>query len=249
VGTLRELRSSADAEQVYYLYIPPDYDGSSTFHLLAIIHGLSRGAERYAESFVEFADRHHFVLLAPLFPPPLRFQDLGLGSDVRVDLRLLELVDEVAGDLTVQTAKFDLFGYSGGGQFVHRFLYLRPERLRSVVVGAPGTVTLPNSEERWPIGVRGLARAAGVRFSLEEVRRPRTMLMVGAEDVMLEDLNQRPWAMQAGSTRLGRARHLHAAWLAAGIEHEYVEIPGAGHGLDERFVEPATRFLAAGLET
>ena len=86
-----------------------------------------------------------------------------------------------------------------------------------------------------------------MRFSLEEVRRPRVLLIVGAEDVTVEDLNQSPWAMHAGSTRLGRARSLHAAWLAAGIEHEYVEVPEAGHGLDERIVEPACRFLEAGL--
>jgi pimeloyl-ACP methyl ester carboxylesterase len=160
-------------------------------------------------------------------------------------VRLLELVDEVASDLGIDAEQFDLFGYSGGAQFAHRFLYAWPRRLRSVVVGAPGTVTLPNDRERWPVGVRGLARAVGVRFHLEDVRRPRLLLMVGTEDVRLEGLNQSVWAMRAGATRLNRARSLHAAWLVAGMEHAYVEVPNAGHGVDEQFVQQACQFLAA----
>jgi hypothetical protein len=195
---------------------------------------------------VAFAERHDYILLGPHFPPSIRFQMLGIGGE-RADQRLLDLVDEVAGDLTVHTDQFDLFGYSAGAQFAHRFLYVRPARLRSVVIGAPGTVTLPSSRDRWPVGVRGLARTAGVRFSLEEVRRPRVLLIVGTEDVTLEGLNQNPWAMRTGATRLGRARSLHAAWLVAGIAHEYVEVPESGHGLDDQIVESACRFLAAGL--
>jgi hypothetical protein len=70
------------------------------------------------------------------------------------------------------------------------------------------------------------------------------MLIVGTEDVVLERLNQSPWAMRTGATRLDRARSLHAAWLVAGIEHAYVEVSGSGHGLDEQLVEQACRFLA-----
>jgi hypothetical protein len=83
----------------------------------------------------------------------------------------------------------------------------------------------------------------GARFELDEVRRPRVMLIIGTEDLLLDGFNQQPWAMRAGATRLHRARSLHAAWLVAGIEHEYVEVSGSAHGLDEQIVEHTARFL------
>jgi len=241
-GPLHERTSIRRPEQVYYLYVPRDYRPADDHRLLVTIHGQSRGANRYAEGFAEFADAHRYVVLAPLFPSTIRYQELGIGGE-RADLRLLELIEEVCHELELRADHFDLFGYSGGAQFAHRFLYVQPNRLRSVIVGAPGTVTLPTRSERWPVGVAGLGKLAGSRFKIEAVRRPRTLLMVGADDIALEGLNQSPWAMRAGATRLGRARSLHAAWLVAGIEHEYVELAATSHGLDRLVVDEACRFL------
>jgi poly(3-hydroxybutyrate) depolymerase len=215
--------------------------------LLVVVHGQSRTAGRYAERFADFADRHGYLVLAPLFPSAARYQELGLGTPHRADLQLLSLVQEVASAHAVEASRFDLFGYSGGGQFAHRFLYLHPTRLRSVVVGAPGTVTLPDSRQSWPVGVANLASLAGAPLNLEPLRRTRVLLMVGQEDLSQRALRRNQRAMQAGATRLGRARTLHAAWLLAGLEHEYLEVPGASHRLGRRLLEPVERFLTAGL--
>ena len=244
-GVVQCLTSRRRPDQVYYQYVPKSYDESASFRLLVTIHGHDREASIRIEHFIPLAERHQYVLLGPHFPPSVRFQMLGIGGE-RADLRLLDLVEEVSEDLSLDANQFDLIGYSGGAQFAHRFLYVWPRRLRTVVVGAPGTVTLPSKRERWPSGVRDQARVAGARFDLAEVRRPRTMLLVGSEDLLLEGLNQNPWAMRTGATRLARARTLHAAWLVAGIEHEYVEVSGSTHGLDEQMVEQASRFVAAG---
>ena len=246
-GGIRELTSKAHPGQIYYLYLPSSHNGGAACRLLVTIHGQSRRPVAYAERFTELADEQRYVVLAPLFSARTKYQNLGIGSPHRADLRLLDLVEEVAASYAVETAQFDLFGYSGGAQFAHRFLYVHPDRLRSVVVGAPGTVTVPSRRHRWPAGIGSLA-AAGVSVNLESVRRRRIMLIVGDDDVTLEDLNQSEDAMRFGATRLGRARRLHAAWTVAGIPHEYVEVPGSGHGLDERILEPACRFFADGLQ-
>jgi pimeloyl-ACP methyl ester carboxylesterase len=243
-GTLRAATSRRRPDQGYYLYVPRGFEARPGARLLVTVHGHDREAVSRAEHFVPFAEDHQYVLLSPRFAPSIRYQVLGVGGE-RADLRLLDLVDEVAGDLGIDADRFDLVGYSGGAQFAHRFLYAWPRRLRSVVVGAPGTVTLPNDRERWPVGVRGLARVVGARFNLEDVRGARLLLIVGTDDVLLEGLNQSLWAMRAGATRLNRARSLHAAWLVAGIGHTYVELPGAGHGVDEQFVREACEFMAA----
>ncbi len=244
-GVVQCLTSRRHPDQLYYLYVPRLYDGSADFRLLLTMHGHDRETSVRIEHFVDLAERHQYILLGPHFPPSIRFQMLGIGGE-RADLRLLDLVEEVSEDLSLAADQFDMIGYSGGAQFAHRFLYVWPRRLRTVIVGAPGTVTMPSTHERWPAGVRNLLKVAGARFDLAEVRRPRIMLMVGSEDFLLEGFNQSPWAMRTGATRLGRARTLHAAWLVAGIEHEFVEVPGSAHGLDAQMVEHASRFLVEG---
>lgn len=241
-GILHHRTSRQRPDQAYYLYVPRAFDGSAAFRLLVTVHGHDRETVGRVEQFIELAERHSFVLLGPHFPPSIRFQMLGIGGE-RADLRLLDLVTEVSAELGLVHEQFDLFGYSGGGQFAHRFLYVWPRRVRRVIVGAPGTITAPIEQHRWPGGVRNLVNVAGAGFDVDEVRRRQIMLLVGTDDILLEGLNQQPWAMRSGATRLARARSLHAAWLVAGIEHIYVEVPGVGHGVDERIVEQVRRFL------
>jgi pimeloyl-ACP methyl ester carboxylesterase len=243
-GILHHRTSRERPDQAYYLYVPRAFDGGPASRLLVTVHGHDREAVGRTEQFVELAERHNFVLLGPHFPPSIRFQMLGIGGE-RADLRLLDLVSEVSSELGLPREPFDLFGYSGGGQFAHRFLYVWPRRVRRVIVGAPGTVTAPSEQHRWPGGVRKLLSIAGASFDIDEIRRRQVMLLVGTDDVLLEGLNQQPWAMRSGATRLARARTLHASWLVAGIDHTYVEVPGLGHGVDARIVEHTRRFLTA----
>lgn len=231
----------------YFLYVPSSSDERVAVRLLVIMHGYRRLAGAYARQFTAFADEHRSALLAPVFPYPERFQQLGIGDDsFRADLCLLDLVDEVSGTVRVDAGAFDLFGFSAGAQFAHRFLYLHPERLRSVVVAAPGTVTLPTERYGWPNGMAGLDGLAGVQVDLDRVRQVRALLIVGEHDVGDGNLNTLDAANRFGRTRLERARTLHAAWQAEAIGHDYVEVPGLGHVLDERISDRARDFLARG---
>lgn len=243
-----ELTSRLYPRQRYHLYVPRSYERGGEFRLLVVMHGTERRAEDYAEEFTGFADDHRYVILAPVVPRGERFQQLGIGDDssIRTDLRLLELVEEVGARYRIDTASFDLFGFSAGAQFAHRFMYVHPERLRSVVAAAPGTVTLPTERYRWPHGLAGLERLATTNLDLEKVRKVRTMLIVGEDDVGDSNLNDSDDANRFGRTRLKRARTLHVAWQEASIQHEYVEVPDVGHELHERLVRRVTRFLADG---
>jgi pimeloyl-ACP methyl ester carboxylesterase len=243
---VQEIFSVVRPDERYLLYAPALQNGNVTKRLLVVVHGYTRKALSYLEQFVGFADRHDYILLAPVFSATKRYQVLGIGGASRSDLRLLDLIDEVSDQHGLDAECFDLFGYSGGGQFAHRFLYLHPRRLGSVVVGAPGTVTVPSRRYPWPAGVASLSEQADAAFDLETIRRARIMLIVGKDDLGLDDLNQSERAMRFGVTRLGRARTLHAAWQVAGIPHKYVEVPGVGHRLGETLLAPVYRFLASG---
>lgn len=244
---LTEQRSRVYRKQEYVQYIPRSYDGSTQYRLLVVIHGDGRHAEEYAEQFTRFADEHRYIILAPYFPDDVRFQQLGIGEDekvIRSDERVLGLVDEISGRLNVERDRFDLFGFSAGGQFAHRFLYLHPERLRSVVVASPGTITVPQDRYDWPHGFGDLDTLANARVDLDRVRQVRVLLTVGTDDVDDDNLRESDATNRFGKTRLARARTLHAAWDAAKIGHQYLEVKGLDHELDERIVKPATQFLA-----
>jgi pimeloyl-ACP methyl ester carboxylesterase len=244
---LTEQASRVYPEQEYFLYVPKSYDGSARYRLLVVVHGDGRHAREYAKQFTDFADEKRYIILAPYFSNGERFQQLGIGEkekSIRFDERLLGLVAEIGGRLNVEQDQFDLFGFSAGGQFAHRFLYFHPERLRSVVVASPGTVTIPTGRYDWPAGFGGLDALANVRVNLERVAQVRVMLAVGREDVDDDNLRETDEADRFGDTRLERARTLHEEWDDAKIGHRYVEIKGLDHTLDERIVKPATRFFA-----
>ena len=91
-------------------------------------------------------------------------------GDIRYDRVLLAMVDEVAQKLETRFDRFMMFGFSGGGHFVHRFFYLHPGRLLAASIGSPGAVTLyasrmnaaNNSAHRFPghsVALTGLLTA------------------------------------------------------------------------------------------
>src|SRR5262249_25476497 len=156
------------------------------------------------ERFMNLARSGNVLLLAPVFSRLDRYQLLGIGGRVRSDLRLLQLVEEVMEKCGLEPSRFDLFGYSGGGQFAHRFLYFHPDRLRAVAIGAPGTVTLPSDRYPWPTGVARVAERAGLSLSLDALKPIKILLVVGGRDVTQRDLNQSRRAIQTGANRLER---------------------------------------------
>jgi predicted esterase len=229
----------------YALFVPNLGGRSSPLRLLVVVHGFRRSIGSTVALFMDFAQKQRTIVLAPYFPIGDHFQHLGIDDgSPRADLLLLEQVAEIRQRFRLTTEPFDLFGFSGGAQFAHRFLYLHPGFLRSVVVASPGTVTLPTAQQSWPGGIANLDRLTGIAFDLEAVRKIRTLLLVGDRDVGTGNLNQSEQANQAGRTRLERVRMLHQAWRQAGIPHGYVEVPDVGHTLEARIAELSQRFLA-----
>src|SRR5215218_5627293 len=162
---MRMVETQVHADQLadgtpYDLYVPATYTGGDhAFRLLVSVLPVHPNIPRYRalELFGDFAAAARRLVLAPRFDINSGFQSLGLGTPERYDLRLLQMVDAVAGSHALESPSFELFGYSAGGQFAHRFLYLHRERIRAIAIGAPGTVTLPTALEPWPAGLGNIA--------------------------------------------------------------------------------------------
>jgi poly(3-hydroxybutyrate) depolymerase len=165
--------------QVYYLYIPRS--AAKRPPLMVSIHGISRNARQHAKLLSSVAELYGVIVLAPLFSQKQfpDYQRLGRPScGSRADLALDRIVGEVLNLTAADTSQLYLFGYSGGGQFAHRYAMAHPERVAGVVIGAAGWHTMPQSEIAFAHGV-GLCRdLPGLRFdSARYLRVPMTVLV------------------------------------------------------------------------
>lgn len=119
---------------------------------LVAVHGIRRGAAQQAALFAERAALQGRAVIAPLFD---KAQWLGYQQAVlcgRADLALLDLMLSLRVDGVVTSERFDLFGFSGGAQFAHRFAMLHPDRLRRLSVASPGWYTFPDNAS-YPYGL------------------------------------------------------------------------------------------------
>jgi pimeloyl-ACP methyl ester carboxylesterase len=158
------------------------------------------------------------------------------SKNLRFDAILLSMVEQAGQIWQIRTDKFYLHGFSAGGQFVHRFMYLHPDRLAAVSIGAPGRITAPDLHSPWPAGVSNIREV----FSLPNVpdfnqmARVPVQYIVGEKDLgtkLVESMkNPTKFETEAGETRVERIEWLKKAWERVGILNtELVLVPDVGH--------------------
>lgn len=255
-GATTIFAAQSDQRLSYCLYVPSAHEQSTArLPLIVIMHGTGRTAVAYRDAFAEFAERHRCVVLAPLFPAGLldpddlhNFKFLSYRG-IRFDTALLDIVDEVAQRYRILADRFLLHGFSGGGQFVHRFFYLHADRLAGLSVGAPGRVTLIDFEQPWWLGLQDVRNIFGIDVNPTLLRTVPVQMVIGDRDVEtweinnVGDSNWMPGADAVGRTRLERLRSLRDNWSAHGIAVQMDLVPDAGHdGL--LMVSTVQRFFA-----
>lgn len=183
-GIVTKRALAADPDLQYFLYVPRRVGpGAPVF---VSVHGISRNAREHADRFAPFAEAEGVVLVAPRFSRT-RFPDyqrLGReGGDGRADLALARILDEVGSLTGANVQRVSLFGFSGGGQFVHRFAMVHPQRVEAYVVGSAGWYTFPDAEARYPYGTRGMERVFGEPFDVQAFLSIPATVVVGERDV------------------------------------------------------------------
>jgi poly(3-hydroxybutyrate) depolymerase len=225
----------------YYLFVP--VDASRDAPLLVTIHGISRNAREHAESFAPFAARHGFAVVAPLFDEDGYddYQRLGRrGRGPRADAALEHLIDDLERRRVASREVF-LFGYSGGGQFVHRYVMAHPERVRAAIVASAGWYTFPDPSVDYPYGIRLDADLPGVRLLPEAFLRVPMLVVVGDDDRERDESLRQSSALdrQQGRTRVERAKRWVRAMRTEAEERgmrprvELALLEGAGHSFEE----------------
>jgi poly(3-hydroxybutyrate) depolymerase len=227
----------ADPRFSYGLYLPDGFTSATPHPLVVVVHGTSRRAQELRDVWVGFAERHHAVIVAPLFPAGITGPDdldsykMIEDGGVRFDQVLFDLLDEVAVRWSLDVARFFLSGHSGGGQFTARMLLLHPDRLAGAVVSAPGRVTLIDPSEPWPRGTADTRARFGIDVDAARVATVPTMLTAGEGDDGTTELDAQNDSSQDGygSTRVARLAMLadNLRFHSASVHCELA--PGAGH--------------------
>jgi poly(3-hydroxybutyrate) depolymerase len=223
--------------QEYLLYVP-NSDGAEA-PIFVAVHGLACNPDELARVFSASCETAGVVMLAPIFSTEQHgdYQRLGrVGRGVRADIALDRCVAEVVTLTNADAGQLHLFGYSGGAQFVHRYLMAHPHRVAGAVAASAGWYTFPDMKVRFPYGIRQQRRLPGVNFNPEEFLRVPVTVLVGREDVNAEHLRSTARVnQQQGLNRIERARNWVAAMRAAATAYGYepcvtcVEVPAVDH--------------------
>ncbi|OON41939.1 hydrolase [Izhakiella australiensis] len=242
-GSTTIFSSRHDPRFQFCMYVPPDFDqNKNDYRLLIAVHGTGRAMVQYRDAFAEFARYNRCVVLAPLFP----VGPLGDGNshgfkyiieqDLRYDQILLAMVEEISSSLNHDFGRFLLFGYSGGGHFVHRFLFIHPEKVLAVSIGAPGSVTLLDEDKEWWVGVKNFAALFGKPLNYEALKQVYVQLVVGKVDIETWEITHRPGGRyylpgcnDAGVTRIERNTSLLNSLRSHGVNAVQNIVPNVGH--------------------
>lgn len=192
----------------YYLYAPDGANRSAS--IFVTVHGWSRNVLEHANGFLPYSRAYGVVLVAPLFERDTYPQFQRLGRSLRkgrADHTLDAIISEVGAETGARTRPLFLFGFSGGGQFVHRFAMAYPERVSRVALGAPGWFTFPDPGQPFPRGLRLGKRLPDIRLDPSRFLRVPARVMVGEHDVLRNHhLNTSPVIDETqGTNRLERA--------------------------------------------
>ena len=228
----------------YCLYVPDSIDKGGDVNLVVLIHGTGRTAESLRNLYEFFAEETNSIVLAPLFPvntedcDDLHGYKQLLDRGIRYDLILLSMVEEIEQKYGVRFGRFMLHGFSGGAMFAHRFLYLHPEHLSAVSIGAPGIVTLLDSSLPWWVGTQDIDSVFGKQLDVEAIKQVKVQMLIGSDDTETWEIQIDPSSSMwmeginnTGENRIDRLRALQANFLAHGIGVQFDIVPSVAHDI------------------
>lgn len=238
----------SDPRFSYYAIVPGDIvkNDQIRYEIMCFVHGTGRTTEDYHRLFRSFAEKHHLILLFPLFPGGLLEKDdfnsykLLTDHGIRYDLILLQMMEEIAERYPgqVNTEKLWLYGWSGGGQFVHRFLYVHPEKLHAVCIGAPGRITYLDDTRDYYWGTRDFHAYFDKDYDLDRIREVPVLLMIGEYDTKFVGESD------FGSNRMERLLNLKKNYESCNIPVQMEILEGFEHkGHADEKAEAVMRFF------
>ena len=253
------IASQVDPRFSYATHVPTAYEVGAehiqSFDLIVSVHGSNRIVTDYRSGFTPLAEKLGCFVLAPLFPIGIidRYDADNYKyieyRGIRYDHLLLTMIEEAKDYYGVEFKRIVLHGFSGGGQFAHRFFMLHPKVLTAISIGAPGKVTLIDNKHSWWVGTSDVEERFSRRIDIDAMKAVRTMLVIGERDLEQDEIFVEPgtrnWmdgANSAGRTRMDRITSLHGNFRQHGIDSELKIAPGLAHD-DLKIIPVAAEFF------
>ena len=236
--------SKSDQRFSYCTYIPSSYKPGqkNDYKLLVLIHSSDRSNQDLRDYFIDFAEQNNFILLSPLFPCGIEEENdydnykYVKYKDNRFDLILLSMISQVSTKYNLSWKKFNMYGFSGGAHFAHRFLLLHPEKIDTLCIASPGSITQINSEKNWWVGTKNIKDIFGIEINLKKLARPKIHLCVGEKDTstvaITHSQGKKHWmegANSAGATRIDRLKSLYKNYTDHNMNVTLEIIPNKSH--------------------
>lgn len=247
IGRVRRMKLRQNPEVSYYLYLPSQLKQPARFFVT--VHGISRNAREHAKRFASYAEQAGVILIAPIFkrkgfPGYQRLAPNDSGQ--RPDIILDQIVDEVRQLTSLPPSKLYLFGFSGGGQFVHRYLMQHPKSVASAVIGAAGWYTFPDPARAYPRGL-GLGDDPTLLITDRRFLQIPVNVVVGDQDTERDSaLNRsRHIDRQQGHNRVERGQHWIEAMRTASrslgyaTKYRFILMPDIDHDFTDAMVNGA----------
>lgn len=216
----------------FYCYIPSTWDGQ---RWIVSIHGYTRNAAAHITQLAKEAAFRQCAVVAPIFPRAVfgAFQTLSPSKEGVLPEDAFERCVARAQLLLGVGDEPAVLGYSGGGQFLHRYLMMREGACRRAVLFAPGWYTSPDADVPYPCGTGSSQRLLARTPNIENLASVPTTVLVGTNDVCRDGtLNTDPKITELqGPTRVERAqRWVDAMNEALGVDAITLRVlSGIGH--------------------
>ena len=234
-----------------WTYLPSNYSVDSA--VLFVIHGNGRTAEKYRNAWVDIAERHSALLLVPhftkeQFPLDSQFHQGNMFKTDSAD-KILSSIPENKWTFSVIDPIFDfvvakmknksegyfIYGHSAGSQFVHRFLFFKPDaKVKKAVYANAGWYTMPDFNELYPYGLKGTKCN---KKNLRKLFGRKVTVLLGDQDTNTahRSLRRTPQAMKQGAYRFERGHTFYrsckqmADSLKVECAWDLQVVPGVAH--------------------
>ena len=190
--------------------------------IVFVMHGGGRNADDYLDAWVELADTHNLLIVAPEFENKLAnyttndyqegnlFTFFGTGNPksewaYSVIENIFDHLKSVNG---ITNTQYDMFGHSAGGQFVHRMVMFMPEsRVGTAIAANAGFYSLPDADLEFPYGLKN------IETDLQRAYQKKLIILLGEldNDPSLGTFRTTDLAMQQGAHRLERGTTFYKA--------------------------------------
>jgi poly(3-hydroxybutyrate) depolymerase len=213
--------------------------------IMIVMHGVERDADRYRDEWIAVAKKTGLIIAAPefsdkKFPKSTNYNLGGLGKRQRENgiASAFDAIEPLFDDLRQRTGsprqKYYLYGHSAGAQFVHRFVFAKPDaRIETAFAANAGWYTMLQADASFPYGLKG----SGLPDSTisNALSAPLVVLLGDADTDTGGNLRSTPEADAQGKTRLERGLNFFRA-SASLVDQQQLPfawrlaiVPGAGH--------------------